>query len=153
SRGAGEFQISYNESSRPGVAQLKSGSPQRSAVELDAISEPVAVLPMRVSVDGRPGLVVLTKDRITPGGTAASLGGAIAINNLGVAGVTGSTQISNSTISLNHADNGTAAQGGGIYFNAKYSGTVSNCTIGSAANGNTSARGAGVFNGGGDGTT
>src|SRR6266851_522355 len=81
------------------------------------------------------------------GGTAASDGGAINIANLGAAGVTGGTQISNSTISNNHADNGTSAQGGGIYFNAKYSATISNCTISS----NTSGRGAGVFNGGSGG--
>src|SRR5258707_95658 len=77
----------------------------------------------------------------------------MAIANLGAAGVTGSTQISNSTINSNHADNGTAAQGGGIYFNANsYTGTVSKCSIGKGG-ANTSARGAGIFNAGGDGTT
>ncbi|MBI2760816.1 MAG: DUF11 domain-containing protein [Chloroflexi bacterium] len=70
------------------------------------------------------------------------IGAGVTIANLGAAGVTGNTSITNSTISNNHADNGAGAEGGGVWFGAAYSATIT----GSSITGNTTATGAGVFN-------
>ncbi|MEP6819604.1 MAG: CSLREA domain-containing protein, partial [bacterium] len=79
-----------------------------------------------------------------------SAAGGVAIVELGVFGFTPTITLSGCTISNNHADvnNGQVPVGGGVYFVSPYSATVSNCTI----SGNTSARGAGVFNGGSSAT-
>jgi hypothetical protein len=100
------------------------------------------------------GSQVTNISSITVGGNTAtgtgssSLGGGILISTLGATGVTGSTALTGVTISGNHADNGTAAQGGGVYFNSFYSASLSNCSI----SGNTSRSGAGIFNAGSSNT-
>ncbi|HZS46115.1 MAG TPA: Ig-like domain repeat protein [Blastocatellia bacterium] len=62
--------------------------------------------------------------------------------------MTGSTSLNNCTISGNTATNGVNSAGGGVYFNAGYSATIS----GSDIFNNNAGQGGGVFNGGSDST-
>jgi predicted outer membrane repeat protein len=73
-----------------------------------------------------------------------ALGGGLGISALGFAGFTAIMGVTNCTIVNNHADNGTTAAGGGVYFNGAYSATLENCTI----RANTADNGAGIANGG-----
>ena len=75
---------------------------------------------------------------------AAGKGGGVLISNSGAAGVTVSTQISNSSITSNQATNATGG-GGGVYFGSAYPATISATGISS----NSAVNGAGVANGGG----
>lgn len=74
----------------------------------------------------------------------SSLGGGVLIDTLGAAGVTGSTSLTNVTISTNHANNGANAIGGGVRYGGFYAATMSGCTVSN----NTSKDGAGVGNAG-----
>jgi hypothetical protein len=73
-----------------------------------------------------------------------ALGGGLGISALGVAGFTAIMGVTNCSIANNHAENGTTAAGGGVYFNGAYSATLENCTI----HDNTADNGAGIANGG-----
>ncbi len=90
------------------------------------------------------GGVTFNNNTATGAGAATPLGGGIAIVNLGAAGVTGGTTITNCSFTNNHADGEAAAAGGGVYFNGNYSASVINSVI----TGNTAESGAGVFHGG-----
>ena len=92
--------------------------------------------------------ITISNNTATGAGSGVPNGGGISINNLGALNVTGNTTLTGLTISTNHADTEAGAAGGGVYFNAAYPATVSNCTI----SGNTSISGAGVFHGGSSST-
>jgi len=74
----------------------------------------------------------------------SSLGGGVLIDTLGATGVTGSTTLTNVTISTNHANNGANAIGGGVRYGGFYAASMSGCTVSN----NTSKNGAGVGNAG-----
>ncbi|HKQ76044.1 MAG TPA: hypothetical protein VJ810_20285 [Blastocatellia bacterium] len=60
-----QLHIAMKEDSRLGLVET-SGASDRKAVTFDADAEPVAVLPIRLNVHGRPGIVVMRRGRIEP---------------------------------------------------------------------------------------
>ena len=93
-----------------------------------------------ISISG----VTISGNTSTTSGSGSATGGGVAIGTTGVGGFTPTISLTGAIITSNHADNGAAAQGGGVYFNSFYSASVNNCSVGS----NTSGSGAGIFNGG-----
>ncbi|HSB09838.1 MAG TPA: HYR domain-containing protein [Blastocatellia bacterium] len=63
--GARQFQVTYKPKPQ-GDSQLASKAAEPASVGFTTDDEPVAVLPMRVNVDGRPGLVVMSKGKSAP---------------------------------------------------------------------------------------
>src|SRR6185503_3437032 len=64
---AGRVQVMYKPGPKAEDDQVSPQSVERSSVAIEADGELVAALPMRLSVDGRPGLVVLGKGQTSPG--------------------------------------------------------------------------------------
>jgi hypothetical protein len=61
-----QLRVMYRESPKQGDVQLATKSIGRSSVDLETDDEVTAVLPMRLNVDGRPGLVVMSKNKGAP---------------------------------------------------------------------------------------
>jgi hypothetical protein len=64
--GSRAIELSYREEAKKGDSAPSIQSAKRSTVALESDDDIAAVLPMRVSVDGRPGLVVLSKGKTSP---------------------------------------------------------------------------------------
>lgn len=64
-RATRQLRVMYKEASQ-GDLQLASKSVGRSSVDMETSDDVAAVLPMRLNVDGRPGLVVMSKGKDAP---------------------------------------------------------------------------------------
>jgi len=63
---ARQLRVMYKEAPKQGDLQLASKSIGRSSVDMETSDDVAAVLPMRLNVDGRPGLVVMSKGKDAP---------------------------------------------------------------------------------------
>ena len=64
--GARQLQMAFREDAEPGRQETSLSPGSRGEVTFDSDSQPVAALPMRLNMHGRPGLVVLREGRSRP---------------------------------------------------------------------------------------
>jgi hypothetical protein len=74
---ARQLQIAFKEN------QKEASAARRESITFDVQSEPVAALPMRLNVMGRPGLVVMRKGHVEPSIVMATLASTFTVNNAG----------------------------------------------------------------------
>ncbi|MEP7336630.1 MAG: CSLREA domain-containing protein, partial [Acidobacteriota bacterium] len=77
---AKQLQIAFKENAQPGG---KEASAARESITFDTGDEPVAALPVRLNVHGRPGLVVMRKGHAEPSIVMATLASTFTVNIAG----------------------------------------------------------------------
>lgn len=77
---AKQIQIAFKEKPQPGQQEA---SAMRESITFDTGDEPIAVLPMRLNVHGRPGLVVMRRGHIEPSIVMATLASTFIVSNAG----------------------------------------------------------------------
>jgi hypothetical protein len=78
---ARRLQLLYQRPRQWSDSEVSAQSADRVAIELDAVNEPVAAMPMRLNVNSRPGLVILNKGRIAPTLVMAMAATTITVND------------------------------------------------------------------------
>ncbi|HEY7709168.1 MAG TPA: HYR domain-containing protein, partial [Candidatus Entotheonella sp.] len=96
-----QIQLMYREEARPDGPQLLAQTAERSSVTLESESEMVAVLPMRVNLDARPGLVIMSKGGGAPSIVMPTAGTTFTVSSAADSAAAGSGSLRRAIIDAN----------------------------------------------------